>query len=249
MHWDALFTVDGLIALLSLTLLEIVLGVDNIIFISILSAKVEPEKQRSTRNVGLGLALIMRILLLMTIGWIVSLKEPVFTLFEHGYSWRDVILISGGLFLMYKSVTEIHTKVSGIDEEAEQRGKATVRGVIMQIVLVDIVFSFDSILTAVGIVKQISIMIVAVVIAMIIMMLFAKKIADFINARPTIKMIALAFLMTIGLMLVLEGFGEEVPKGYIYFAMVYALIVEFLNIRMRKNQEKRSIPIGKDVEH
>src|SRR5690606_32506611 len=162
-----------------------------------------------------------------------------FILFGNGYSWRDIILILGGLCLMYKSVTEIHSKVSGVDEEVEQTTKASVRGVILQIILIDVVLSFDSILTAVGIVDELVIMLLAVIIAMIVMILFAKAISDFINERPTIKMIALAFLLTIGLMLVLEGYGEEVPKGYIYFAMVYALLVEFLNIRMRKNQEKK----------
>lgn len=237
--FHALLTLDGWIALLTLTLLEIVLGVDNIIFISILAAKVRKEEQRKTRNTGLLLALVTRILLLLGIGWIVSLKSDVFVLFGNGYSWRDIILILGGLFLMYKSVTEIHSKVSGVDEEVEQTTKASVRGVILQIILIDVVFSFDSILTAVGIVDELAIMILAVIIAMIVMILFAKAISDFINERPTIKMIALAFLLTIGLMLVLEGYGEEVPKGYIYFAMVYALLVEFLNIRMRKNQEKK----------
>jgi len=237
--FHALLTLDGWIALLTLTLLEIVLGVDNIIFISILAAKVRKEEQRKTRNTGLLLALVTRILLLLGIGWIVSLKSDVFILFGNGYSWRDIILILGGLFLMYKSVTEIHSKVSGVDEEVEQTTKASVRGVILQIILIDVVFSFDSILTAVGIVDELVIMILAVIIAMIVMILFAKAISDFINERPTIKMIALAFLLTIGLMLVLEGYGEEVPKGYIYFAMVYALLVEFLNIRMRKNQEKK----------
>lgn len=237
--FHALLTLDGWIALLTLTLLEIVLGVDNIIFISILAAKVRKEEQRKTRNTGLLLALVARILLLLGIGWIVSLKSDVFVLFGNGYSWRDIILILGGLFLMYKSVTEIHSKVSGVDEEVEQTTKASVRGVILQIILIDVVFSFDSILTAVGIVDELVVMILAVIIAMIVMILFAKAISDFINERPTIKMIALAFLLTIGLMLVLEGYGEEVPKGYIYFAMVYALLVEFLNIRMRKNQEKK----------
>lgn len=237
--FHALLTLDGWIALLTLTLLEIVLGVDNIIFISILAAKVRKEEQRKTRNTGLLLALVTRILLLLGIGWIVSLKSDVFILLGNGYSWRDIILILGGLFLMYKSVTEIHSKVSGVDEEVEQTTKASVRGVILQIILIDVVFSFDSILTAVGIVDELVIMILAVIIAMIVMILFAKAISDFINERPTIKMIALAFLLTIGLMLVLEGYGEEVPKGYIYFAMVYALLVEFLNIRMRKNQEKK----------
>ncbi|GAA0875116.1 TerC family protein [Wandonia haliotis] len=237
--FHALLTLDGWIALLTLTLLEIVLGVDNIIFISILAAKVRKEEQRKTRNTGLLLTLVTRILLLLGIGWIVSLKSDVFVLFGNGYSWRDIILILGGLFLMYKSVTEIHSKVSGVDEEVEQTTKASVRGVILQIILIDVVFSFDSILTAVGIVDELVIMILAVIIAMIVMILFAKAISDFINERPTIKMIALAFLLTIGLMLVLEGYGEEVPKGYIYFAMVYALLVEFLNIRMRKNQEKK----------
>ena len=233
-----LLTVDNLIGLLTLTLLEVVLGIDNVVFISILANKVEKAKQKSTRNIGLILALVVRIGLLFGISYIIAMKEPLFVIFEHGFSGRDLILIAGGLFLLYKSTTEIHDKVVG-REESEIKGKVASMGkIIVQIVLIDVVFSFDSILTAVGLSDEIAIMVVAVVISMIIMLIFAGKIAEFINERPTIKMIALSFLMMIGLMLVLEGFHVEVPKGYIYFAMAYSLIVELLNIKMRKNKKK-----------
>lgn len=242
MDFAHLLTVDNLIGLLTLTLLEVVLGIDNIVFISILANKVEEAKQKSTRNIGLVLALAVRIGLLFGISYIIGLKEPLFEVFGKGFSGRDIILLIGGLFLLYKSTTEIHDKVVGKGEEEQKSKAASVGKIIVQIVLIDVVFSFDSILTAVGLSDEVTIMIIAVIISMIIMMIFAGKIADFINRRPTIKMIALSFLMMIGLMLVLEAFHVEVPKGYIYFAMAYSLLVELLNIKMRKNKGKKELP-------
>lgn len=242
MDFAHLLTVDNLIGLLTLTLLEVVLGIDNIVFISILANKVEEAKQKSTRNIGLVLALVVRIGLLFGISYIIGLKEPLFEVFGKGFSGRDIILLIGGLFLLYKSTTEIHDKVVGKGEEEQKSKAASVGKIIVQIVLIDVVFSFDSILTAVGLSDEVTIMIIAVIISMIIMMIFAGKIADFINRRPTIKMIALSFLMMIGLMLVLEAFHVEVPKGYIYFAMAYSLLVELLNIKMRKNKGKKELP-------
>jgi predicted tellurium resistance membrane protein TerC len=238
MDFAALFTVDNLIGLLTLTVLEIVLGIDNVIFISILSGKVEKSQQKKTRNIGLILALVVRVGLLFGISYIIGMKDDLFAIFGHGFSGRDLILLAGGLFLLYKSTTEIHEKVVGEEHQTSNGKKAAVGKVIVQIILLDVVFSFDSILTAVGLSDNITIMITAVIISMIVMLIFASKIADFINSRPTIKMIALSFLMMIGLMLILEGFHVEVPKGYVYFAMVYSLTVEFLNIRMRKNKGK-----------
>lgn len=246
MDFAHLFTVDNLIGLLTLTLLEIVLGIDNIVFISILANKVDKAKQKSTRNIGLVLALAVRIALLFGISWIIGMKEPLFEVFGKGFSGRDIILFIGGLFLLYKATTEIHDKVVGKGEEVKDSKAVSVGKIIAQIVLIDVVFSFDSILTAVGLSDEVTIMVVAVVISMIVMMIFAGKIADFINKKPTIKMIALSFLMMIGLMLVLEAFHVEVPKGYIYFAMAYSLIVELLNIRMRKNKGKKKVEPKKD---
>lgn len=238
--FDILFTWEGLTGLLTLTLLEIVLGIDNIVFISILSNKVEPKQVNRVRNIGIILALGVRIALLFGITWIIGMKADLFEIFEQGITGRDLILIGGGLFLMYKSTTEIHDKVTGYEHEEEGEKKfSTPTKIITQIILIDVVFSFDSILTAVGLSGHLVIMISAVIISMMVMLLFAKSIADFINERPTIKMIALSFLLVIGLLLVLEGVEVEVPKGYIYFAMAYSLGVEFLNLRMRKNRKKR----------
>lgn len=235
--FDVLLTWEGVTGLLTLTLLEIVLGIDNVVFISILSNKVEPKKVNGVRSIGIILALVVRIALLFGITWIIGMKQDLFEVFGRGFTGRDLILIAGGLFLMYKSTTEIHDKVTGYEHEDESKKKfSTPAKIITQIVLIDVVFSFDSILTAVGLSGDLVIMIIAVIISMIIMLIFAKTIADFINERPTIKMIALSFLLMIGLLLVLEGVEVEVPKGYVYFAMAYSLGVEFLNLRMRKNK-------------
>lgn len=246
-YFSILFTGEGLFYLLVLTLLEVVLGIDNIIFISIVTDKLPVEQKRKARNIGLSLALVVRLILLSFVSYIMAMKNPLFTLFDHDFSGQSLVLLFGGLFLIYKSTVEMHSSIRGIAHDIKQSQKSkAMRGIIGQIILIDIVFSFDSIITAIGMTNEIGhndpskhpmvIIFGAVIISMIIMLLFAKPISDFINNRPTIKMIALSFLVTIGVILIAEGFGQHLPKGYIYFAMTYALFVEFLNIRMRKNK-------------
>jgi len=222
------------IAIVTLTFLEIVLGVDNIIFISIISNKLPREQQQKARTIGLSLAIVIRILMLLGISWMIHFTKPLFTIFEHGFSGRDIILFLGGLFLLAKSTSEIHHKVTS-DEEGNisTKGGLTVRSAIIQIVILDMVFSFDSILTAVGLTNHVILMIIAVIISMVIMIIYAGKIADFIAKFPTLQMLALSFLILIGFMLVLEGFHIHVPKGYIYFAVFFSLLVEYLNIKIR----------------
>lgn len=222
------------IALLTLTFLEIVLGVDNIIFISIVSNKLPEEQRAKARMIGLSLALFFRIGLLLGISYIIQFKEPLITLFGHGFSGRDLILGAGGVFLLYKSTMEIHHKMEGDPEEIKAQSAKSFGSVILQIIFLDIIFSFDSILTAVGLVDHVSVMIIAVVISMVIMMTFAGKISNFINGHPTLQILALSFLILIGFMLILEGFHFEVPKGYIYFAVFFSLAVEVINLRMKK---------------
>jgi predicted tellurium resistance membrane protein TerC len=230
------------VALLTLIFLEIVLGVDNIIFISIVSSKLPKEQQPKARNIGLLLALVFRVGLLMGISYIVQLTATIFTIdllnFHHDFSWRDIILLGGGLFLIAKSTSEIHHKITNPHNVNEEKNyKGTLGNIIFQIVLLDIVFSFDSILTAIGLVDQLILMIIAVVVAMLVMMLFTGKISRFIEERPTLQILALSFLILIGVMLVAEAFGEHVPKGYIYFSVAFSLIVEVLNLRLRKPQQ------------
>jgi predicted tellurium resistance membrane protein TerC len=230
------------ISLTTLTLLEIVLGIDNIIFISILAGKLPSDQQARARKLGLGLALITRILLLLGLAWVVELEKPFYTteiFSQHiAISGRDVILILGGLFLLAKSTYEIHEKLEGEDGEVTKKMKATFSSVIVQIMLLDIVFSLDSVITAVGMVKEIGIMIAAVIIAMIFMLIFVNSIGRFVEKHPTIKMLALSFLILIGAMLVAEGFHKEIPKGYIYFAMAFAVGVEMLNLKLRAKSKK-----------
>ena len=242
--FDIFASADTWISLLTLTFMEVVLGIDNIIFISIVAGKLPQAKQGRARTIGLMLALVFRILLLLSISWIVSLKDPLFVINlpwgenDFGVTGRDLILLAGGLFLIAKSTTEIHHKLEGeVEEPGVQKVFQSLGRVIVQIVLVDIVFSFDSILTAVGLVDEVLIMIIAVIIAMGIMLVFSKYIADFVNNHPTIKMLALSFLIMIGFMLVLESLHQHVPKGYIYFAMFFSLLVEMLNMRLRKKTE------------
>lgn len=228
-------TLEAWISLLTLTLLEIVLGIDNIVFISILSAKLKGKEEEKARKIGLLLALGARIALLFAISWLVTLTEPFFTIFGMGFSGRDLILAGGGLFLMAKSVTEIHAKLEGEEGgDKKVKGGLTLGNVLFQIVLLDLVFSLDSILTAVGLVEDIIIMIVAVILAIGVMLIFAKAISQFVNEHPTIKMLALSFLLMIGLLLVVEAFEVHVPKGYVYFAMAFSLLVELLNLRLWK---------------
>ena len=237
--FQQLFSVASLISLLTLSVLEIVLGIDNIIFISIVSGKLPKVKQKKARTIGLMLALIMRILLLFSISWIVGLKEPLFNIMDFAVTGRDMILFAGGVFLLYKTTIEIHNKIEGYDDDVKVK-TAKFAGIVLQIVLIDIIFSFDSILTAVGLVSNLLIMIMAVVIAMIIMILFSGKVSDFINDNPTIKMLALAFLLMIGAMLLLEAFHQHIDKTFIYVAIAFSLLVETLNIRMKKKSEKRN---------
>jgi len=227
-------TIENLIALVTLTSLEIVLGIDNIVFIAILTGKLDPSQQDKARRIGLALAMIMRILLLLAISWIMGLTTPLFAVFNHDVSGRDLILFLGGLFLIGKSTFEIHDKIEGHEHGTKAKVAASFASVIVQIMLLDIVFSLDSVITAVGMVEHIPIMIAAVVIAVGIMMIFAGSVSRFVERHPTIKMLALSFLLLIGVMLLAEGFGRHIEKGYIYFAMAFSLFVELLNLRMRK---------------
>ena len=226
------------IALATLTALELVLGIDNIVFISILVDKLPKAQQERARRIGLFMAMFMRIGLLMVLAWIVGLVEPLFTVLGKAFSGRDLILIGGGLFLIWKSTGEIHQALEGVEGVASSAVKATFASVILQIMVIDMVFSLDSIITAVGMVDRVEVMIAAVVISVGLMMAFAGFIGRFVNSHPTIKMLALAFLVVVGVVLIAEGFGNHVPKGYIYFAMAFSLGVESLNIRLRKASKK-----------
>ncbi len=236
---ESLFSAAGLISLLTLTVMEIVLGIDNVIFISILTGRLPKEEQPKARTIGLGLALLMRIALLFAISSLMRLVKPLFTISQYEFSGRDLILFCGGLFLIYKSTTEIHAKIEGEGEaEGTKKKQLKFATAIFQIVLLDIVFSFDSILTAVGLVDNILIMITAVVISLIIMMVFSGKVSDFVHKHPTVKMLALSFLLMIGFLLTAEAFHVHVPKGYVYFSMAFSFFVEMLNLRLRKKHSK-----------
>jgi predicted tellurium resistance membrane protein TerC len=227
------------IALATLTALELVLGIDNVIFISILVDKLPDAQRERARRIGLFMAMFMRIGLLMVLSWIVGLVAPLFTVLGQAISGRDLILIAGGLFLIYKSTGEIHQSLEGEEGHASSAVKATFSAVILQIMVVDIVFSLDSIITAGGMVDRIEVMIAAVVASVGLMMLFAATIGRFVSDHPTIKMLALAFLVVVGVVLIAEGFDQHVPKGYVYFAMAFSLGVELLNIRMRMRKRSR----------
>ena len=222
------------IAFFTLTALELVLGIDNIIFISILVDKLPREQQELARRIGLFMAMFMRIALLLVLSWIVGLTAPVFSVFAHDFSGRDIILIVGGLFLIWKSTGEVHQLLEGEEGEASAKVPSTFVGVIAQIAIIDLVFSLDSIITAVGMVSEVAVMIAAVIASVALMMVFASAIGRFVSAHPTIKMLALTFLVVVGVVLIADGFGNHVPKGYIYFAMAFSVGVEMLNIRMRK---------------
>lgn len=231
------------IAFGTLTLLELVLGIDNVIFISILSGKLPPERQAQARYIGLALALGIRVLLLFSLSWVIGLTAPLFSLFGWSFAGKDLVLLLGGLFLIGKSTHEIHGSLEGGHDEGGKKTYASFTGVIIQIVLLDIVFSLDSVITAVGMISTqygpngIWIMIAAVIIAIIAMMAFAGPIGAFVQRHPTVKMLALSFLLLIGVMLVAEGFHQTIPKGYIYFAMAFSVFVEMLNIRLRRKAE------------
>ena len=231
---DAFLTADGLIALVTLTVLEVVLGIDNVIFISILAGKLPAKEQERARRIGLIAAMAMRILLLMSIAWIIRLTAPLFTVVGRPISGRDLILIVGGLFLIFKSTREIHEKLEGEDGHVSARVAPSLAAVIGQIMLLDIVFSLDSVITAVGMADDLSVMVAAVVIAVGIMMFSAASVSRFVDAHPTVKVLALSFLLLIGCSLIADGFGAHIPKGYIYFAMGFSVFVEAINLRVKK---------------
>ncbi len=228
------------IAFATLTALELVLGIDNVIFISILVDKLPREKREFARRLGLFMAMFMRVGLLLVLAWIVGLVAPLFTVLGEEISGRDLILILGGLFLIWKSTGEIHQSLEGEEGHASSAVQATFAAVILQIMVVDIVFSLDSIITAVGMVDDVRVMIAAVIVSVALMMLFAGGIGRFVSDHPTIKMLALSFLVVVGVALIAEGFDHHVPKGYIYFAMAFSVAVEMLNIRMRKRSKKKA---------
>ena len=235
---ELLASPEAWIAFLTLTALELVLGIDNVIFISILVDKLPPERREVARRIGLFLAMFMRIGLLLLLSWLVGLTAPLFTVLAQEISGRDLILIGGGLFLLWKSTVEIHQLMEGEEGEASATVRATFGAVILQIIVIDLVFSLDSIITAVGMVNDIPIMVAAVVVSVALMMAFAGAIGRFVSAHPTIKMLALSFLFVVGIALVAEGFDQTVPKGYIYFGMAFSVVVEMLNLRMRKRAAK-----------
>jgi predicted tellurium resistance membrane protein TerC len=232
MEW--IFDPQAWIAFATLLALEIVLGIDNVVFISILAGKLPPSQQAKARYIGLGLAMVMRIILLFSISWVIGLTAPLFTVFQQAISGRDIILLVGGLFLIAKSTHEIHQRLEGDEAHASAAAAATFSSVIIQILLLDIVFSLDSVITAVGMVDDISIMISAVVIAVLFMMAFAGPIGRFVERHPTVKMLALSFLLLIGMTLIAEGFDQHLPKGYIYSAMAFSVFVEMLNLKAKK---------------
>ena len=234
---DAFLTADGLIALVTLTAMEIVLGVDNVVFIAILTARLPAGQQERARRVGLTLALGIRIALLFAITWIMGLTRPLFAVLGHEVSGRDLILLAGGLFLIFKATWEIYDKLEVAHTEAAGGGRAAFAAVLVQILLLDIVFSLDSVITAVGMAEQVSIMVAAMVLAMVVMLFSMGAISGFVERHPSVKILALAFLLLIGVMLVAEGFGQHVSKGYIYFAMAFSLLVELLNLRYRKTHK------------
>ena len=245
MEW--IFSPEAWIALLTLTTLEIVLGIDNIIFITIIVGRLPAEQRNSGRVLGLGLAMLTRIALLLSITWVMKLTADLFTVYGHGVTGRDLILIGGGLFLLAKSTHEIHHSLEGGEEGHKEHSSSGFIMTLIQIAVIDIIFSLDSVITAVGLAEDIQVMIIAIMIAVVIMMIAAKTISDFVERHPTIKMLALSFLILVGATLVAEGAGFEFPKGYIYFAMAFSVAVETLNIRLR-GKESKPVQLYKTLE-
>jgi len=235
-HLAPFLQVDGWISLLTLTALEVVLGIDNLVFLSIMTAKLPLERQPLARRVGLGLALVMRVLLLLAMSWLVTLETDLFTLFGEGFSGRDLILLAGGLFLVGKATHEIFDRMEVDHSEARVPRRVSFAAVITQIVLLDLVFSIDSVITAVGMARALSVMVAAVVLAVVVMLVFAGSISGFVERHPSLKILALSFLILIGVVLVADGMGQHIPKGYVYFAMAFSLGVELLNLKLRARQ-------------
>ncbi|MES2558886.1 MAG: TerC family protein [Bacteroidota bacterium] len=240
-------TPEAWLSLITLTVMEIVLGIDNVIFISLVTSKLDKGKQNKARQLGLFMALFIRVVLLAFISHIVhDMVDPIFTIFDHGVSWRDIILMAGGLFLLYKSTLEIFELLEADAHEHNTKVKPTFWNVVMQVIIIDIVFSFDSIITAVGLAKDLPIMVLAVVISMIIMLFFSQAISKFIDKHPSIKLLALAFLLMIGMLLGAEAIGYHVPKGYVYFAMAFSIGTELLNMRMKRKSGSKPVEL-KDI--
>jgi len=247
--FDFLLTAEGWISLVTLVAMEIILGIDNIVFISLIAGRLPQHQQQRGRGIGLTLALLVRIGLLFSISWLTHLSNPLVTITGFELSARDMILLAGGIFLLYKTTREIHEKIEGEDEaELSRKKKNNFGSVITQIVIIDVVFSVDSILTAVGLVDDVVIMIAAVTLAMVFMLLFSKLVSEFINRHPTIKMLALSFLLMIGFLLVADGLHYHIEKKYLYFAMAFSFLVELFNMRMRKNRVKAALKKKKDNE-
>ena len=235
------------IALITLTALEIVLGIDNIVFISVLTGRLPEDQRQKGRMIGLALAMIMRIVLLLFLAWIVKLTAPLFTVFGNEISGRDLILIIGGLFLLAKATHEIHHNLEGIEGEEEVKVHATMGSVLFQVMLLDIVFSLDSVITAVGMADHVQVMVIAIVLAVAFMMVFAKPIGEFVEQHPTVKMLALSFLLLVGMALVADGLEFHIPKGYIYFAMGFSVFVEMLNLRLKKRMKPKPVKLRKSM--
>ncbi|MBY0546895.1 MAG: TerC family protein [Candidatus Obscuribacterales bacterium] len=234
---------DTWAALLSLTVMEIVLGIDNIIFISILASRLPEHQRQKARVIGLGLAMITRIALLCSLAWVMSLTKPLFLIAEHGISGRDLLLLLGGVFLVGKATKEIHNRIEDDEDELQTKAYSSFAGTLVQIAILDIVFSLDSVITAVGMVDQIWVMIVAVIVSILIMMIFATPVSNFIHKYPTVKMLALSFLLLIGVVLIAEGFGQHISKAYIYAAMAFSIFVEILNLAASARKKKRKLPL------
>jgi predicted tellurium resistance membrane protein TerC len=232
------FTTEIIVSLITLTFLEIVLGIDNIVFISIVSGRLPVAQQRQARIIGISVAFLGRVLLLLAINWIIGLSKPLFNINDFQVSYRDIILIAGGLFLIGKSTSEIHNRIEGKAEDTEKTKKLTLRSAIIQILILDLVFSLDSIITAIGLVDNVVVIVIAIVISLAVMLLFAKRISDFINQHPAMKILAISFLIMIGTVLVIEGFHVHVPKGYIYVSMVFALGIEVINMRISRKSKQ-----------
>lgn len=243
---ELLSSPEVLISLITLTILEIVLGIDNIIFISIVASRLPPEQQAKARTIGLSLALVMRLILLSMIAWLASLTTTVFEVLGNEFSWRDIILIVGGLFLLVKGTIEIHHSVEGDEETKTTLKQVTMGAVLAQIVVIDVVFSLDSVITAVGMVDELWVMVTAVILAMAVMIVAAKTVSDFVNANPTVKMLALSFLLLVGMALIADGFEFHIPRGYLYFAVAFSLGVECLNLMVKKKSAaKKALASGK----